>query len=127
MSLGIAMRESGLTEWIVNQLPFQSMGILGVLAVFAVVAAVLTSFISNSATANLLLPIAVGVSVLEPTTTAVVVAIAASAAMILPVSTPPNAIAYGSGLVRVRDMARAGGAITAVSIPVIAIFIYLFF
>jgi sodium-dependent dicarboxylate transporter 2/3/5 len=103
------------------------MGNLAVLFVFAGVAAALTSFISNSATANLLLPIAVGISALEPTTTATVVAIAASAAMILPISTPPNAIAYGSGLVRVRDMAIAGGIITAISIPLIAIFINLFF
>jgi sodium-dependent dicarboxylate transporter 2/3/5 len=127
MSLGIAMRESGLTEWIVGLLPFQSMGTLGVLIVFAVVAAVMTSFISNSATANLLLPIVVGVSALEPTTAAVVVAVAASAAMVLPVSTPPNAIAYGSGLFKVRDMALAGGTITVISIPVIAVFIHLFF
>jgi len=127
MSLGIAMRESGLTEWIVGLLPFQSMGTLGVLLVFGVVAAALTSFISNSATANLLLPIAVGVSALQPTAAAVVVALAASAAMVLPVSTPPNAIAYGSGFFRVRDMALAGGVITAVSVPVIALFVYLLF
>lgn len=127
MSLGIAMRESGLTAWIVDQLPFQAMGALGVLMVFGVVAAAMTSFISNSATANLLLPIAVGVSAVEPTATAAVVAIAASAAMILPISTPPNAIAYGSGLVSVRDMARAGSIITVVAIPLIATFIYLVF
>jgi sodium-dependent dicarboxylate transporter 2/3/5 len=126
MSLGIAMRESGLTEWIVALLPFESMGTLVILLVFAVVAAGLTSFISNSATANLLLPIAVGVTALEPTAAALVVAIAASAAMILPVSTPPNAIAYGSGLVKVRDMALAGGVITAISIPVIALLVLLF-
>jgi len=126
MSLGIAMRESGLTEWIVGLLPFESMGTLGILMVFAVVAAALTSFISNSATANLLLPIAVAVSAVEPTAAAVVVAIAASAAMVLPVSTPPNAIAYGSGLFKVRHMALAGGAITVISIPVIVLFIRLF-
>jgi sodium-dependent dicarboxylate transporter 2/3/5 len=126
MSLGIAMRESGLTEWIVGLLPFESMGTLVILLVFAVVAAALTSFISNSATANLLLPIAVGVTALEPTAAALVVAIAASAAMILPVSTPPNAIAYGSGLIKVRDMALAGGVVTAISIPVIAIFVLVF-
>jgi sodium-dependent dicarboxylate transporter 2/3/5 len=127
MSLGIAMRESGLTAWMVEQLPFQAMGTLGVLMVFAVVAAAMTSFISNSATANLLLPIAVGVSAVEPATTAAVVAIASSAAMILPISTPPNAIAYGSGFINVKDMAWSGGIITIVAIPIIAVFIYLAF
>jgi len=121
------MRESGLTAWIVDQLPFQAMGTFGVLMIFAVVAAALTSFISNSATANLLLPIAVGVSAVEPAATAAVVAIAASAAMILPISTPPNAIAYGSGFINVKDMARAGGIITVVAIPIIAGFIYVVF
>jgi sodium-dependent dicarboxylate transporter 2/3/5 len=103
------------------------MGTFGVLLVFGAVAAAMTSFISNSATANLLLPIAVGVSAVEPTTTAVVVAIASSAAMILPISTPPNAIAYGSGLLNVRDMARAGAMVTFIALPIIAVFIYLLF
>jgi sodium-dependent dicarboxylate transporter 2/3/5 len=127
MSLGIAMHESGLTAWIVAQLPFEAMGTLGVLVVFALVAAAMTSFISNSATANLLLPIAVGVSAVEPSSTAAVVAIASSAAMILPISTPPNAIAYGSGFINVKDMARAGGIMTAIAVPIIAAFIYLAF
>jgi sodium-dependent dicarboxylate transporter 2/3/5 len=127
MSLGIAMRESGLSSWIVTQIPFEGMGLIGIMFVFAISAAVMTSFISNSATANLLLPIVVGVSAIEPTTGAVVVAMAASAAMILPISTPPNAIAYGSGYVGVKDMVRAGGIITIVAIVVTTGFIYMVF
>ena len=127
MSLGIAMRASGLSQWIVDQVPFEGMGSLGILLIFAGAAAAMTSFISNSATANLLLPIVVGVSALEPKTGAVVVAIAASAAMILPISTPPNAIAYGSGYIAVKDMARAGIIITVIAVVVTVFFIYSFF
>jgi len=127
MSLGIAMRESGLSEWIVGLIPFEGMSILAILFIFALAAAVMTTFISNSATANLLLPIVVGVTALAPETSSVVVALAASAAMILPISTPPNAIAYGSGLVDVKTMIRAGSVITSISIIVIVMFIYLFF
>lgn len=127
MSLGIAMRESGLSSWIVTQIPFEGMGLIGIMFIFAISAAVMTSFISNSATANLLLPIVVGVSAIEPTTGAVVVAMAASAAMILPISTPPNAIAYGSGYVAVKDMVMAGGIITVVAMVVITGFIYVVF
>lgn len=127
MSLGIAMRASGLSQYIVDQVPFEGMGSLGILLIFAGAAAAMTSFISNSATANLLLPIVVGVSALEPKTGAVVVAIAASAAMILPISTPPNAIAYGSGYIAVKDMARAGIIITAIAVIVTVFFIYSFF
>jgi sodium-dependent dicarboxylate transporter 2/3/5 len=127
MSLGVAMRESGLSAWIVHQVPFEGMGVLVILLVFAAAAAVLTTFISNTATANLLIPIVIGVASVAPRTSAVVVAIASSAAMILPISTPPNAIAYGSGQVRVSDMMKAGGLITAVSVVFIAVFVHFVF
>ena len=127
MSLGIAMRESGLSTWIVGLIPFSGMQILLILFIFALAAALMTTFISNSATANLLIPIVVGVPAVAPETSAVVVALAASAAMILPISTPPNAIAYGSGLVDVKTMIRGGSIITGISIIIVVMFIYLLF
>ncbi len=127
MSLGIAMKESGLSEWIVAAIPLEGMGTLPVLFIFALAAAAMTTFISNSATANLLMPIVVGVAAVSPVVSAVVVAMAASAAMILPISTPPNAIAYGSGYVDVRDMIKGGSIITLVSVVIITLFIYLLF
>jgi len=127
MSLGIAMKESGLSNWIVGLIPFEGLGVLAILFIFAIGSAAMTTFISNSATANILMPIVVGVTAIAPQTGAVVVALAASAAMILPISTAPNAIAYGSGYVQVRDMIKAGSIITAVSVAVITAFIYLFF
>jgi sodium-dependent dicarboxylate transporter 2/3/5 len=127
ISLGVAMNESGLSEWMVSQVDFAAMGTLGILFLFAVVAATMTTFISNSATANLLLPIVVGIAVVSPVSSALVVAIVSSAAMILPVSTPPNAIAYGSGHVDVRDMARSGSIITAVSLVFVTLVIYFLF
>ncbi len=127
MSLGVAMRESGLSEWMVSQVDFASMGTLGILFLFAAVAALMTTFISNSATANLLLPIVVGIAAVSPVSSALVVAIVSSAAMILPVSTPPNAIAYGSGHIDVRDMAKAGTIITAFSLVFVVLVIYFLF
>ncbi len=127
MSLGVAMRESGLSEWMVAQIDFAAMGTLGILFLLAAVAAIMTTFISNSATANLLLPIVVGISAVSPMSSALVVAIVSSAAMILPVSTPPNAIAYGSGHIAVRDMARAGTLVTAISLIFVTLVIYFLF
>ncbi|MBN2184745.1 MAG: DASS family sodium-coupled anion symporter [Candidatus Krumholzibacteriota bacterium] len=127
MSLGIAMKESGLSTWIVGLIPFEGIGLLSVLFIFAFSAAALTTFISNSATANLLIPIAVGIGTVQPMTSAVVIALAASAAMILPVSTPPNAIAYGSGQIDVKDMAKSGAIITIISIVAVTLFIFLLF
>jgi sodium-dependent dicarboxylate transporter 2/3/5 len=127
MSLGVAMKESGLSEWMVSQIDFASMGTLGILFLFAGVAALMTTFISNSATANLLLPIVVGIAAVSPVSSALVVAIVSSAAMILPVSTPPNAIAYGSGRIDVRDMAKAGTIVTAISLVFVTLVIYFLF
>ncbi len=127
MSLGVAMRESGLSNWIVEQVPLEGMGAVPILFVLAAAAAALTTFISNTATANLLIPIVVGVAAIDAGTSAVVVAIASSAAMILPISTPPNAIAYGSGEVRVGDMMKAGSIITAFSVVFIAVFVHVVF
>ncbi|UCF06486.1 MAG: DASS family sodium-coupled anion symporter [bacterium] len=127
MSLGVAMRESGLSAWIVNQIPFTGLGLLVILFIFAGAAAAMTTFISNSATANLLIPIVVGVSAVAPETSAVVVALASSSAMILPISTPPNAIAYGSGYIEKKDMMRAGTVVTVISVVFISLFIYLLF
>jgi solute carrier family 13 (sodium-dependent dicarboxylate transporter), member 2/3/5 len=55
------------------------------------------------------------------------VAIVSSAAMILPVSTPPNAIAYGSGHIAVRDMARAGTIVTVISLVFVTLVVYFVF
>jgi len=123
MSLGVAMNTSGLSEWIVNQIPFSSMGRVGILFAFAGAGVIMTTFISNSATANLLIPIVVGISAISPIVGAVVVAFTSSAAMILPISTPPNAIAYGSKLIDVRDMVRAGAVVTVIAALLIPIFL----
>lgn len=127
MSLGVAMKESGLSTWMVAQIDFAAMGTLGILFLFAIVAALMTTFISNSATANLLLPIVVGIAAVSPISSALVVAIVSSAAMILPVSTPPNAIAYGSGTIAIRDMARSGTVVTAISLIFVTLVIYFLF
>ncbi|MBD3369198.1 DASS family sodium-coupled anion symporter [Candidatus Fermentibacteria bacterium] len=127
MSLGVAMRESGLTEWLVELVPFGGIGLLPLMLVFSVGAAAITTFISNSATANLLIPIVVGITAISPDRSAVIIALASSVAMMLPISTPPNAIAYGSGYLRMNDMLKAGSVITFASSIMVAAFIYMVF
>jgi sodium-dependent dicarboxylate transporter 2/3/5 len=78
----------------------------------------ITEVISNTASANILIPIIIascqegGINPLAPV---LVVAMACNLAFMLPVSTPPNAIVFGSRLVKMRDMIRAGFVMNLVS------------
>lgn len=84
----------------------------------------LSNFISNTATAALLIPILTVVcagmgnsleSIGATSTIIIGVAVAASCAMSLPISTPPNAIAYSTGLIQQTDMVKAGLTIGLIS------------
>ncbi len=71
----------------------------------------LTELVSNTATTNMMLPVVIPLTVeagLDPVPASLAVTMAASFAFMLPVSTPPNAIAYGTGLVRLPTMVRFG-------------------
>ncbi len=125
LSLGVAMSVSGLNSYLVGLISLEGLPFLVTLAIFGVIAAVMTTFISNTATASLLIPIVIGFTsrgyemlpFVAPL--AVMVSLSSSASMALPVSTPPNAIAYGSGELRVKDMARSGIVITLFCIVII--------
>lgn len=113
IALGKGVADSGLDEWLIDLVSWESIGPAIIAAAFAVVALVLSTVISNSASANLLVPIGIsltssGVVDLDPLIVGFVIAIGASLAMALPISTPPNAIAYSSGMIKTGDMARAG-------------------
>lgn len=98
----------------------------GVLLVLAATAMVvfLTELTSNLATTATFLPIvsAVGIDAgLSPLLLAVPVALAASCAFMMPIATPPNAICYGSGMVTLQQMARAGFWLNIVSIVLLSL------
>ena len=87
-----------------------------VAAVVALVALVVSTVISNSAAANLLIPVGLTLAVsgaveLELVAVAFFIAVGASLAMALPVSTPPNAIAYSTGMVTTRQMVAVGAGV----------------
>lgn len=116
-ALGYGLNASGLAELAVKSIPFGDFSPLIILLISGVVCYLLSNFISNSATAALLMPILAVVCTamgdkLAPIggtpTVLIGVAIAASSAMILPVSTPPNALAFSTNLVHQNDMAKTG-------------------
>ena len=95
LSLGLAVTKTGLADWLVLQLPIDTLGHLAVAVLLAYLTCVLSNFMSNTAAANILVPIALTLSAGEPDLV-VPIALAASTAMMLPVSTPPNAIAFST-------------------------------
>lgn len=108
LSLGVAVKETGLAEWLVGILPIEAVPPLVMIALLAAVVAVLSNFMSNTAAANILVPLGIAFGAGMEAQTVVPIALAASSAMCLPISTPPNAIVFSSGEVATRDFLIAG-------------------
>ena len=129
-ALGTALQGSGLAKTLISAIPFGSMSVLSVLIIAGLVCYFLSNFISNSATAALLIPILIVVAegMADPSATnnasflsfggthamMSFIAVYASIAMLFPISTPPNAIASSTGLVNTKDMAKVGIIIGAI-------------
>lgn len=121
ISLGEGIRISGLSAWFIDAVPFQHLGPFWILIAFAILAVVFSNFMSNSASAALLIPVATSVADQTPIAAAVVVALAATSAMSLPVSTPPNALAHASGELKGGALLKNGTLISCASLVLLAI------
>ena len=122
LSLANAVQATGLAVWMGNLIP---QGISIVLIVILVVTMIifLTELTSNMATTATFLPVVAAIAVqsnFDPLLVTAAVALAASCAFMLPVATPPNAIVFGSGLIKVPQMARAGFLINVLGIIVVS-------
>ncbi len=119
LALGAAVHETGLAAWLISGLPAEDVPLF-LLALAAGAAAVLLSNImSNTAAANVLVPLAISAAPGASLVVALPVALCASAAMAMPVSTPPNALAFATGLCRARDFLVLG-SVTALAAPPLA-------
>ncbi|RMH84190.1 MAG: SLC13/DASS family transporter [Calditrichaeota bacterium] len=122
-------KESGLSGWIGQQ--FTVLGGLHPLLIIAVVCLIitfLTELTSNTATAQILLPILAELAVatrLNPLLLMVPGTIACSFAFMLPVATPPNAIVFGTERLRIGDMVRTGLWLNFIGTAIITLAIYL--
>ena len=119
-ALGTCLQSTGLAKVLINAIPFGSMSVVLVMIVAGVVCYFLSNFISNSATAALLIPIlmvvAEGMNLDVASTRGLIsfIAVCASIAMLFPISTPPNAIASSTGMVATKDMTKVGIVVGAV-------------
>lgn len=123
LSLAAAMESTGLAKWLGDHLT--ALGGLPPLALYlglAVFVLLLSELASNTAVATMMMPIIATLATAvgqPPLLLMLVAAFAASTGFALPVATPPNTIVFGSGRVRVRDMARAGVALDVIAIILI--------
>ncbi|MEA1785491.1 DASS family sodium-coupled anion symporter [Arenibacter sp. GZD96] len=119
---------SGLASWIGNQVAvLDHMHLLVLVFIIVLMVNFLTEITSNLATTAMLLPVLVPVAAkleVNPFILMVGATLAASCAFMLPVATPPNAVVFGSGYLRIPDMMKTGIFLNLVSIILITIFVY---
>ena len=128
MALAKGFEDSGLAVWIGGQMTSLS-GLPIFLLILVLVAAVnfLTEITSNLATTAMLLPVLAPMALtidVHPFVLMVGAAVAASCAFMLPVATPPNAVVFGSGYLRIPDMVSKGFIMNLVSILILTLFVY---
>ncbi len=126
-ALGYGLNASGLAANAVKSIPFAEWSPLLILIVSGLVCYMLSNFISNSATAALLMPILAVVctamgdtlgSIGGTATVLIGIAIAASSAMVLPISTPPNALAFSTNYIKQNDMVKIGLIMGVISLVI---------
>lgn len=122
-SLAEAMDKSGLATWIGS-----GVSELGGLPTWVTIAAIATLFVflteitSNVATATMAMPVMAGAAAglgIAPLALMATAALSASMAFMLPVATPPNAIVFGSGYLKIPDMVRAGVLLNVIAIALV--------
>ena len=126
-ALAAGFAQSGLTEWLANQLiSLQGMNLIILVLTIVLLVIFLTEITSNTATASLLLPVmgafAIAIQI-HPLNLMVAVALSASFAFMLPVATPPNAIVFSSRQITIPQMAKTGLWLNIIGSILITVFV----
>lgn len=128
LALAEGFQATGLAEWIGNQMTLLQGVHVAIILIFLIGAVnFLTEITSNVATTSMILPILAPLAVsldVHPYLLMIGATVAASCAFMLPVATPPNAVVFGSGYLRIPDMVRAGFWLNLMSIIVIFLAVY---
>ena len=126
LSRAAAVASTGLDRWFGQQVTGLSvLPIVALIAAVTLIVLFLTEITSNTATAATFIPILGGVAVgigVDPMTLLIPAALAATCAFMLPVGTPPNAIVFATGAVRIGEMARGGLVLNLVGVVLITVF-----
>ena len=122
------MKSSGLALWI-GELAYNidSLDLILIVLIIVMIVNFLTEITSNLATVSMLLPILASISIslgIHPYIIMVSATIAASCAFMLPVATPPNAVVFGSGYLKMTDMVKTGLVMNVISIVIVSLYVY---
>lgn len=121
IALGVGVASSGLDVWLVGQVGWDALGSAVLIGLLALVALIFSTVISNSAAANLLVPLGLSLAAspavdVDPLVVGFFIAVGSSLAMALPISTPTNAVAYSTGAIATKDMAVVGALIGVIGL-----------
>lgn len=108
LSLGLALQDTKLLEHFANHMMGSSANAIISYFVFAYVTMLFSNFMSHSAAATMMVPLGVYLMPDHAEQIAVIIGLTASTALLLPVSTPPNAIAYSTGLIKQKEFLPGG-------------------
>lgn len=130
MALAAGFETTGLATWIGNQMTLLQ-GVKVFVLMFLIIVSVnfITEVTSNLATTAMLLPVLAPLAItlqINPYLLMVGTTVAASCAFMLPVATPPNAVVFGSGYLKISDMVKAGFWMNIISIVILTIMVYYF-
>jgi len=130
LAIAAGFQETGLAEWIGNQLTIlEGVSLFLILACVIAMVIFLTEITSNTATATMMFPIMASLASalsVHPYSLMIGAGVAASCAFMLPVATPPNAVVFGSGYLRIPDMAKAGFLLNVFAIVLVTLAIYFY-
>ncbi len=128
MAIASGFQESGLAEWLGSRMTgMEGLSVFLILIIIVMAVNFLTEITSNLATTAMLLPALAPTALsmdVHPFLLMIGATIAASCAFMLPVATPPNAVVFGSGYLKISDMFRKGLIMNIISIILVSIYLY---
>ncbi|MFC6997432.1 SLC13 family permease [Rufibacter roseus] len=128
LAIALGFKDSGLAAWIGTKMTLlQGVSVLLIFLTIIAVINFLTEITSNTATATMMLPVLSSLALaidIHPFGPMVAACMASSCAFMLPVATPPNAIVFGSGFIKMQDMIRTGFVLNLISVVVLTLAVY---
>jgi sodium-dependent dicarboxylate transporter 2/3/5 len=118
LSLGTSIIDSGLAVKLLSYLDMSGVPLFALSLLFGYLAMIFSNIMSNTATSAILIPLAIQFMPGEMTLLATSIALCASCSLLLPVSTPPNALAFSSGYLRQKDF-KATGLLIGIAGPLL--------